>query len=534
MLPPFATVLVVGGGPAGSYASAVLAQEGVDVVCCEAAHFPRYHIGESLLASVKAYLQMVDVVEKIDQHGFHPKVGSAIKFRPDRPEAYTGFIAVNPNNGAWNVDRSQFDHLLLNHAVEKGAKVFQGARISNVQFSNDNCHSAQWTRDDKTGVISFNYIIDCSGRQGILSTKLFRNRHFNQSLKNIATWTYWKGETGVYGRGTRREGAIFIEGLVNGLKGWVWYIPLADKVSVGVVMHESDNTALRRDSNDLKDHYMRALSHSPDVMEMLKGAAICDEIHMASDYSYSATKYAGPGWRLAGDAGAFIDPFFSSGVHLALNGGLSSAISVLASIRKDVSEEAAAAYHDKKVSMAYTRFLLVVLSAYKQLRHQDADVLSDVASGDFDTAFDIMRPVIQGLGDVEASHDRTLTEEALEKTMDFVASVLTTPFDEVASARESGYVPAHLFDRNGDLLGPEQIAKLVTDTGADEKTERALRSINARKTLKLYDPKSNFENEEVLGMVAHLQRGSFGLRTVDLKPVVASISGVWVGHIQNI
>lgn len=75
MPPPFATVLVVGGGPAGSYASAVLAQEGVDVVCCEAAYFPRYHIGESLLASVKAYLQIVDVVEKIGQWGFHPKVG---------------------------------------------------------------------------------------------------------------------------------------------------------------------------------------------------------------------------------------------------------------------------------------------------------------------------------------------------------------------------------------------------------------------------------------------------------------------------
>jgi len=244
-------------------------------------------------------------------------------------------------------DRSQFDCLLLSHAEERGAKVFQGVQISNVQFSDDKCHSAHWAKGDRTGVISFNYIIDCSGRQGILSTKVFGNRHFNQSLKNIATWSYWKGETGVYGRGTRREGAIFIEGLVSGAKGWVWYIPLADKVSVGVVMHESDNRTLRRDSCGLKDHYMRALSHSPDVMEMLKDAVICDEIRMASDYSYSATKYAGAGWRLAGDAGAFIDPFFSSGVHLALNGGLSSAISVLASINKDVSEEAAAAYHGK-------------------------------------------------------------------------------------------------------------------------------------------------------------------------------------------
>lgn len=75
--PSHATVLVVGGGPAGSFTSAVLAQEGIDVVCCEAAAFPRYHIGESLLASVKAYLKMVDAHDKIDDHGFHPKVRQA-------------------------------------------------------------------------------------------------------------------------------------------------------------------------------------------------------------------------------------------------------------------------------------------------------------------------------------------------------------------------------------------------------------------------------------------------------------------------
>ena len=152
-------------------------------------------------------------------------------------------------------------------------------------------------------------------------------------------------------------------------------------------------------------------------------------------------------------------------------------------------------------------------------------MLSDVVSGDFDTAFDIMRPVIQGLGDVQASHDRASTEEMLGKTMDFIASVLTTPFDEVASARENGCISAHLFDRDGDVLGPKQIATLVTDTGADEKTERVLCSINARKILKLYDPKSNFEREEVFGMVAYLRPGSFGLRTVESKSDKCGVSG---------
>ncbi|EPQ52656.1 FAD/NAD P-binding domain-containing protein, partial [Gloeophyllum trabeum ATCC 11539] len=412
-LPFNATVLVIGGGPAGAYASAILAQEGIDVVCCEATQFPRYHIGESLLASVKAFLSLVDAVEKIDAHGFHPKPGSAIKFRPDRPEAYTDFIAVNPKNGAWNVTRSEFDEILLNHAAEKGAKVFQQTRIESVAFTDGRPVSAQWKRGDETGTISFNYLIDCSGRQGVLSSKYLKNRHHNATLRNVATWGYWTGKRGVYGQGTTREGAIFLEGLINGSPGWVWYIPLADKVSVGVVMHETDNIRLRKEHGSVRQHYLRSLERAPGVCDLLKDSQLQGDVQSASDYSYSATSYAGEGWRLAGDAASFIDPFFSSGVHLAFNGGLSAAISVLASLRGDVPEQRAAAYHDKKVSLAYTRFLLVVLSAYKQLRYQDMDVLCDVDTGNFNAAFDILRPVIQGTGDVAASQTRAATEETL-------------------------------------------------------------------------------------------------------------------------
>jgi flavine halogenase len=205
--------------------------------------------------------------------------------------------------------------------------------------------SAQWSSKGELGTISFDYMVDCSGRQGIMSTKVLQNRHHNQALKNVATWSYWTGKSGVYGRGTRREGAIYIEGLTNGAPGWVWFIPLADKISVGVVMHENDNTPLRRESGSSQEHYLRTLDRSPNVKELLKDSVMSDEVRMASDYSYSATSYAGPGWRLAGDAGAFIDPFFSSGIHLAVNGGLAAGVSILASLRGDVSEEAAAAYH---------------------------------------------------------------------------------------------------------------------------------------------------------------------------------------------
>lgn len=208
--------------------------------------------------------------------------------------------------------------------------------------------SAQWFSKGNSGTIEFDYIIDCSGRQGILSTKVLHNRHYNQTLKNIATWGYWTGNTGIYGKGTNREGAIFIEGLINGPPGWAWFIPLAGKISVGIVMHETDNTSVRREhGGSIREHYLHTLARAPGVIALLQDAVLDDEVRVASDYSYSATLYAGPGWRLAGDAGAFIDPFFSSGVHLAFHGGLSASISTLASLRRDVPEDAAAAYHSK-------------------------------------------------------------------------------------------------------------------------------------------------------------------------------------------
>ncbi|KAF9527204.1 hypothetical protein CPB83DRAFT_856550 [Crepidotus variabilis] len=512
-IPTHTTVLVVGGGPAGAFSAAVLAQEGINVVCCEATKFPRYHIGESLLASAKSFLKLVDACEKMEDVGFHRKPGSAVKFRPDRPEAYTDFIAVDPTNGAWNVERAKFDDLLLKHAAEKGAEVYLETRIGDVNLQN-RPYSASWSNKGQTGTITFDYIVDCSGRQGILSTKLFDNRQFNETLKNVATWSYWTGNTGTYGKGTSREGAIWIEGLVDGPQGWVWYIPLKGKVSVGVILDETENTLLRRECESTKEHYLKVLEYAPGAKAFLRDAEISDIVRTASDFSYSASHYAGDGWRMAGDAGAFIDPFYSSGVHLALNGGLSAALSVVASIRGHVSEELAAAYHDKKISSSYTRFLLVVLASYKQLRAQNLDILCDPTSANFDAAFDIIRPIIQGTGDVDVNEARAKVAESMGKAMDFVANIMNTSTQEILSVERSGEVVNPMVNRVGNVTGPDEIAEYVQQINGDEKTERVLRSINARKIIKLYDPMTNFETEEVHGLVARLARGNMGLQAV--------------------
>lgn len=177
--------------------------------------------------------------------------------------------------------------------------------------------------------------------------------------------------------------------------GWVWSIPLHDGTrSVGVVMNQEKSIARKKESGSpsTKDFYLDALNMTPGVLKLLSNAKLVSDVKAASDFSYSASSYASPYLRVIGDAGCFIDPFFSSGVHLALASGLSAAVTICAAMRDDCSEKTAASWHSHKVADGYTRFLLVVLSALKQIRQQDEPILTDFNEDGFDRAFAFFRP----------------------------------------------------------------------------------------------------------------------------------------------
>lgn len=141
-----------------------------------------------------------------------------------------------------------------------------------------------------------------------------------------------------------------------------------------------------------KGYYLQSLELVPIIKELLANAELVSDIKSASDWSYSASNYAFPGVRIAGDAGSFIDPLFSSGVHLALSGGLSAATTIAAAIRGDCNEETAASWHDKKTAESYTRFLLVVSSVLKQIRSQDDPIINELDEKTFERAFNLIRP----------------------------------------------------------------------------------------------------------------------------------------------
>lgn len=151
-------------------------------------------------------------------------------------------------------------------------------------------------------------------------------------------------------------------------------------------------TKKREAVSSSQQFYIDNVKQIPGIWQLLDNAELVSDLKSASDWSYSASSYASPYLRIAGDAGCFIDPFFSSGVHLAFASGLSAALSIRAAQRGDCDEKAAAEWHSKKVAEGYTRFLLVVMSALKQISDRDEPVLTDWDEESFNRAFDLFRP----------------------------------------------------------------------------------------------------------------------------------------------
>lgn len=183
-----------------------------------------------MLGSLRHFLKFIDLYETFDNHGFKVKTGAAFKLNASKREGYTDFIASGgPENYTWNVVRSESDELMFRHAGKMGAKIFDGVKVNELIFaplsgselnpaSSDLGRpvSASYTQKatGETGAIEYDYLIDASGRAGLLNTKYRKNRTMSKALKNVATWGYWKNAT-LYGGGTSREDAPFFEALTG-------------------------------------------------------------------------------------------------------------------------------------------------------------------------------------------------------------------------------------------------------------------------------------------------------------------------------
>src|SRR5262245_18017698 len=310
-------VVVIGGGPAGSTVSTLLAQHGCRVVLFEREHFPRFHIGESLIPETYWVFKRLKMLDKMNASPFVKKYSVQFVNAAGKLSAPFYFHDNKPHecSQTWQVIRSEFDLMMLNNAREQGVEVFEGARVLEVLFDGDR---AVGVRVQKEGgqpeEVRATVVVDASGQSTMLQNR-FKLRLWDPVLNKGAVWTYWQG---AYRDTGRDEGATMVIQTTN-RKGWWWYIPQHDDtISVGVVA-PFDYLFKGRGSHE--EIYQEEVEACPALKRRIAGARRATGYFATKDYSYRSKEVAGDGWVLIGDAFGFLDPLYSSGVLLALKSG---------------------------------------------------------------------------------------------------------------------------------------------------------------------------------------------------------------------
>ncbi len=320
-------VIIIGGGPSGSTVASLLAEKGHKVLLFEKEKFPREHIGESLIPTTYGILHKLGVIESLK------------KIAPRKPGV--NFVSIDESKQSlwcfknvvkdesylsFHVVRSAFDKMLLDNSRSKGAHVQEQTSVRHVIFDPPGnpggveVHTVN--ANGEQGIHHAKFLVDASGQNTFLANKLGVKRSF-QDLDRVALFTHWSStdfDT------VLKEGAIKIVYLGGDKKGWLWVIPLsADILSIGAVLNNSyvkqEKEKLQKaGSTDWKhDLYMQEILSSFLPKAILKDAMIDHSVQVIGDYSYYCEKKFDDHFAMVGDAGAFLDPIFSSGLYVGMH-----------------------------------------------------------------------------------------------------------------------------------------------------------------------------------------------------------------------
>jgi flavin-dependent dehydrogenase len=333
-------VLVVGGGPAGSTIAALLARKGLKVALVERNRHPRFHIGESLLPMNMPILDRLGLSEQLHAIGVK-KLGA--DFPADNERGYNVFRFERCLNPTWphayQVRRDEFDQMLFAHAAASGAVTAQETRVGRVELDETGA-TAELSCGGEIRTHRTRYVVDATGRDTLLGSQL-RLKRRNLSHQSAALFAHFRD---VERRPGDDAGNVSVYRFEH---GWVWMIPLRDEcVSIGAVC--SPEYLKQRDGSK-DDFLMRTLRGIPDVWKRMSSARIAGNLHATGNYSYTCTRMSGRNWLMVGDAYAFVDPIFSTGVFLAMHSAELAAEVVAGALANPARERALQRRYEREV-----------------------------------------------------------------------------------------------------------------------------------------------------------------------------------------
>jgi halogenation protein CepH len=344
-------VIVIGGGPAGSTAATMLARQGHHVALLERERFPREHIGESLLPASIPILEVLGVREAMEQAGFLKKWGATMVWGSG-PDPWSWYFRETNRSypHSYQVWRPAFDQLLLDNSRRHGVEVREGHRAVEVLFESGRAAAVRHTSDDGADRVEpADFVIDASGQTALLGRALDLRR-WDPFFRNMAVYGYFTGAGRLPEPDTTN---ILVEAYED---GWFWTIPLHNGLtSVGAVVDRQ--TADARVRGGGLEGFLRAeIGKTTRTAELVGGATLARGPHSIKDWSYVSDTVAGNGFVLVGDAACFVDPLFSSGVHLALSAGILGAAYGTTALKDPDLAAAAAPVYQRLYYTQYDRF----------------------------------------------------------------------------------------------------------------------------------------------------------------------------------